>query len=79
MNRLKGFFVLLWCSAVLLANAERINHTGRLLGPAPVITNAVLFNTPAADAFVSAMQVFPVDNAWNEDISRRPVQPTPTP
>ena len=73
MNRLKGFFVLLWCSAVLLANAERINHTGRLLGPAPVITDAVLFNTPAADAFVSAMQVFPVDSAWNEDISRRPV------
>jgi hypothetical protein len=73
MNRLKGFFVLLWCSAVLLANAERINHAGRLLGPAPVITNAVLFNTPAADAFVSAMQVFPVDSAWNEDISRRPL------
>jgi len=72
MNRLNVFFVLLWCSAVLSANAERINHAGRLLGPAPVLTNAVLFNTPEADAIVASMQVFPVDSAWNEDIARRP-------
>src|SRR5882672_4676887 len=72
MNRLKVLFVLLWCSTVLSAKAERINHAGRLLGAAPVLTNAVLFNTPAADAIVAAMQVFPVDSAWNEDISRRP-------
>ena len=72
MNRLNVLFVLLWCSAVLSAGAERINHAGRLLGPAPVLTNAVLFNTPEADAIVAAMQVFPVDSAWNEDITRRP-------
>src|SRR5437867_394384 len=71
MNRLKILFVLLWCSTVLSTNAERINHAGRLLGPAPVVTNAVLFNSPEADAIVAAMQVFPVDSAWNEDISRR--------
>jgi len=65
--------VLLWGGAVLLAQAERINHAGRLLGPAPVVTNAVLFNTPEADALVAAMLVFPVDSAWNEDISGRPV------
>jgi hypothetical protein len=75
MNRPKVFFVLLWCSTVLSAKAERINHAGRLLGPAPVLTNAVLFNTPEADAIIGAMQVFPVDNAWNEDISRRPTLP----
>jgi hypothetical protein len=55
--------------------AERINQEGRILGPAPVITNAVLFNTAQADAILSAMQIFPVTNAWNEDISRRPLLP----
>jgi hypothetical protein len=38
-----------------------------------VVTNSVLFNTTEADAIVAAMQIFPVDSAWNEDISRRPV------
>jgi hypothetical protein len=73
MNRQNLFFVLLWCSAVLSANAERINHAGRILGPAPVVTNSVLFNTPQADTIVAAMQIFPVDSPWNEDVSRRPV------
>ena len=57
------------------AQGERINQEGRILGPAPVVTNAVLFNTPQADAIVSAMQVFPVTSAWNEDISQRPTLP----
>jgi len=57
-----------WASA-----GERINQEGRILGSPPVVTDAVLFNTPAADAIVSAMQIFPVTNAWNEDISRRPL------
>jgi hypothetical protein len=52
--------------------AERINQEGRILGPAPAVTNATLFNTPEADAVVAAMQIFPVTNPWNEDISRRP-------
>jgi hypothetical protein len=55
--------------------AERINQEGRILGPAPVVTNAVLFNTAQADAILAAMQIFPVTNAWNEDISRRPLLP----
>lgn len=55
-----------------LAAAERINHDGRILGPLPVITNSILFNTTNADVVVAAMQVFPRDHAWNEDISRRP-------
>ncbi len=53
--------------------AERINHEGRILGPMPEVSAPVLFNTPEADAIVGAMQVFPPDNAWNEDITRRPV------
>ena len=58
---------------VSLPAAERINHEGRILGAVPVVTNAILFNTPAGDAIVSALQILPRDNAWNEDISRRPL------
>ena len=57
----------------LSARAERINQEGRILGPAPVVTTPTLFNTPAADAIVSAMQIMPRDSAWNEDISQRPL------
>ena len=55
------------------SHAERINQEGRILGPAPVVTNSVLFNSAQADAITSAMQIFPATNPWNEDISRRPV------
>ena len=39
----------------------------------PEITKPVLFNTPEADKILAAMQVFPPDNPWNEDISQLPV------
>ena len=55
------------------AHAERINQEGRILGAVPVMTNAILFNSSNADAVVSAMQIFPVTNPWNECISNRPV------
>jgi hypothetical protein len=61
------------CLASASALAERINQEGRILGPSPVITNSTLFNTAQADTILSAMQIFPVTNSWNEDISRRPV------
>ena len=72
---LPRFFASLALFLVLspLARAERINHEGRILGPEPVVSAPTLFNTPAADAIVSAMQIMPRDNPWNEDISRRPV------
>lgn len=57
------------------AQAERINQEGRILGPVPTITSPILFNTAQADAVVSAMQIFPVTNPWNEDVSRRPLLP----
>lgn len=68
----RGVALLVALTVVLAARAERINQEGRILGPAPVVTTATLFNTPQADAIVSAMQIFPVTSAWNEDISRRP-------
>ncbi len=70
MKRILGTLILcLW----LPARAERINHEGRILGALPVVTNSILFNTTNADAVLSAMQIFPVTNPWNEDISQRPV------
>src|SRR6476469_6690267 len=65
--------LLLMLGLTSLARAERINHEGRILGPAPVVTTPTLFNTAAADAIVSAMQIMPRDNPWNEDISQLPV------
>ena len=62
-----------WMTSAGAAYAQRINQEGRILGPLPVVTNAILFNTAAADAVVAAMQIFPVSNSWNENISRRPV------
>src|ERR1022692_3819537 len=53
--------------------AQRMNQEGRILGTLPVVTNAVLFDTSNADAVVSAMQIFPVSNAWNERVSFLPV------
>ena len=32
-----------------------------------------MFNTSEADRILAALQVFPSDNPWNEDISKRPV------
>jgi len=58
---------------LVIAQAERINHEGRILGNLPAVTNSFLFNTTNADAVLSAMQIFPVTNPWNEDISNRPV------
>lgn len=72
-NRQRVIALLLTSTIALSARAERINQEGRILGPAPTVTTSILFNTPEADAVVSAMQIFPVTNSWNEDISRRPL------
>jgi hypothetical protein len=68
-----AFAVLLTTTLSLTARAERINQEGRILGPAPVVATPTLFNTPAADSIVAAMQIMPRDSAWNEDISQRPL------
>ncbi len=39
----------------------------------PQLTQPVMFNTPEADRIVAALQIYPPDNPWNEDISKRPV------
>jgi hypothetical protein len=52
--------------------AERINHEGRILGAIPAVTSPILFNTAEADAVIASLQIYPRDNAWNEDVSNRP-------
>src|SRR5450432_738084 len=71
MKRFVAVFILLL--SVLRMPAERINQEGRILGALPAVTNAMLFNSTNADAVVSAMQIFPVTNPWNECVSNRPV------
>jgi hypothetical protein len=41
--------------------------------PMPTITAPVMFGTPEADRILDALQVFPPDNAWNQDVSALPV------
>jgi len=42
--------------------------------PMPKITAPVMFGTPEADRILEAVQVFPPDNPWNQDISKMPVR-----
>jgi hypothetical protein len=73
IGSLHGLMLLLVTGALFAARAERINQDGRILGTLPPVTNSILFNTSASDAIVSAMQIFPISNAWNETISNRPL------
>ncbi len=41
----------------------------------PKFKQAVLFNSPEADPILAALQVFPRNNPWNEDISKAKVHP----
>jgi len=41
----------------------------------PKITRPVEFNTPEADAILSALEVFPPDNPWNQVVAEWPLHP----
>ncbi len=41
--------------------------------PLPKIAAPVMFGTPEADRILEALQVFPPDNPWNQDVSGLPV------
>jgi hypothetical protein len=43
--------------------------------PMPPITRPVMFNTPEADAILSALEVYPPENPWNLVISDWPLHP----
>src|SRR5262245_41206808 len=40
----------------------------------PKITRPVMFDTPEAYSILAALQVFPPDNPWNQDISMAPAR-----
>lgn len=50
--------------------ASAVQRTGP---PMPAITQPVQFGSPEADRILDALQVFPPDNPWNQDISALPV------
>jgi hypothetical protein len=64
---MKWVYPLLLTTALAAAGADR--------PPMPAITRPVMFNTPEADQILAALQVFPPDNPWNQDISKLPVHP----
>jgi hypothetical protein len=61
--------------APLLAAEEKGRVEERKRPEMPEIKKPVLFNSADADKVLEAMQVFPADNPWNEDISKLPVHP----
>ncbi len=61
------FCFLMLCTALVAAGADRPKM--------PEITRPVLFNTPEADGILAALQVFPPDNPWNQDVSTLGVHP----
>jgi hypothetical protein len=56
-------------------DAPARRSSGRPLPAMPKITAPVLFNTPEADKILAALQVFPANNPFNEDVSKLPVHP----
>jgi len=64
---MKWFSPLMMLTVLVAAGADRPKM--------PEVKRTVLFNTPEADRILAALQVFPPDNPWNEDISSRPVHP----
>ena len=79
---LGAFLALHWasrCQDTMPGDQERdsgpSSSIARQRPPIPEIGRPVLFNTAEADRILRAMQVFPIDNPWNEDVSRRSVDP----
>ena len=57
------------CWSGTVAAAEAKPKAAKL----PKFPEPLVFNTPQADAVMSALQLFPATSAWHEDISRLPV------
>jgi hypothetical protein len=58
----------------LFTGSSREETVGRR-PPMPKFKQPVLFNTPEADPILAALQVFPRNNPWNEDISKARIHP----
>jgi hypothetical protein len=61
-------------SVVVVAATAASDVRERKRPPMPKFRQPVLFGTPEADRILSALQVFPPDNPWNQDIAGLPLQ-----
>ena len=61
----KGFF----------SGASKEESSGTHRPPMPKLKQPVMFNSPEADPILAALQVFPRNSAWNEDITKAKVHP----
>jgi hypothetical protein len=67
-------FSFLLAAALVVGMLLSLGAAERPRPKMPGIKAPVLFNTPEADNVLEALQVFPADNPWNEDISKLPVR-----
>ena len=71
--------VVAWVGAGAGGGAEATGDPARLAriraAKMPAITAPVMFNTPQADAILSALEVYPPDNAWNQVVEDWPLHP----
>jgi len=63
-----GIFLLPPCLA-----EGQAPQAGTAASKMPPITRSVMFHTPEADAILSALEVFPADNPWNQVVSDWPL------
>lgn len=56
-------------------DSKALHSSGRPLPKMPAVTAPVLFDTAEADRILQALQVFPADNPWNQDVSAWPLHP----
>jgi hypothetical protein len=73
MNHRRAAFIWAFSSVSLLISCSD-GMRSQAQQAIPEIKQPVMFNTPEADRILSALQVFPRNNPWNEDISNRPVR-----
>ena len=71
----KVVLLLLLTASPVPAQEARRHSSGRPLPPMPAISRPVMFDTPEADRILEALQVFPADNPWNQDVFAAPVDP----
>ncbi len=71
MTKRTGLIVM----GIVVAGVIAVTGVGaeRKRPPMPKITQPVLFGTPEADHILTALQVFPPNDPWNQDISKMPV------
>ncbi len=70
---LAGLLFLLAAQSVATAADDPARLARIRAAKMPAITEPVMFNTPAADAILAALEIFPPDNPWNQLVTSWPV------